>query len=134
MYLTLGVFFTGILLLPRSPLDRLLYGLPGGDPGTEAGYTLPSGLYMDMGMVMMPKTGVPRDGAMGGSKGSTSATKSDAGVKLRVPTFSRTSSAARIVGRVATALQPYPTLRPARPNSGTTRAGLPCPPRALPRP
>jgi hypothetical protein len=31
-------------------------------------------LYMDMGMVMMPKKGVPRDGAMGGSMGSTSAT------------------------------------------------------------
>jgi hypothetical protein len=26
-------------------------------------------------MVMMPKKGVPRDGAMGGSMGSTSATK-----------------------------------------------------------
>src|ERR671912_923065 len=75
-----------------------------------------------------------RDGAIGGSMGSTSATKSDAGVKLRVPTSSRTSLPARIVGRMATALQPYPTLRPARPNSGTTRARLPCPPRALPRP
>jgi hypothetical protein len=32
-------------------------------------------LYMDMGMVMMPKKGVPRDGAMGGSMYSTSATK-----------------------------------------------------------
>jgi hypothetical protein len=32
-------------------------------------------LYMDMGMVMMPKKGVPRDGAMGGSMGSTSATR-----------------------------------------------------------
>ena len=32
-------------------------------------------LYMDMGMVMMPKKGIPRDGAMGGSMGSTSATK-----------------------------------------------------------
>ena len=32
-------------------------------------------LYMDMGMVMMPKKGLPRDGAMGGSMGSTSATK-----------------------------------------------------------
>jgi hypothetical protein len=30
---------------------------------------------MDVGMVMMPKMGVPRDGAMGGSMGSTSATK-----------------------------------------------------------
>jgi hypothetical protein len=30
---------------------------------------------MDMGMVMMPKKGVPRDGAMGGSKGSTRPTK-----------------------------------------------------------
>jgi hypothetical protein len=30
---------------------------------------------MDMGMVMMPKKGVPRDGAMGRSMGSTSATK-----------------------------------------------------------
>jgi hypothetical protein len=26
---------------------------------------------MDMGMVMMPKKGVPRDGAMGGNMGST---------------------------------------------------------------
>ena len=32
-------------------------------------------LYMDMGMVMMPKKGVPRGGVMGGSIGSTSATK-----------------------------------------------------------
>jgi hypothetical protein len=31
---------------------------------------------MDMAMVMMPKKGIPRDGAMGGSIGSTSATKS----------------------------------------------------------
>jgi hypothetical protein len=30
---------------------------------------------MDMGMVMMPKRRVPTDGAMGGSMGSTSATK-----------------------------------------------------------
>jgi hypothetical protein len=30
---------------------------------------------MDVAMVMMPKKGVPRDGAMGGSMGSTSATK-----------------------------------------------------------
>jgi hypothetical protein len=37
---------------------------------------------MDMGMVMMPKKGVPRDGAMGGSMGSTSATK---GVAVAVP-------------------------------------------------
>jgi hypothetical protein len=51
---------------------------------------------MDMGMVMMPKKGVPRDGAMGGSMGSTSTTKSDAGVKLGVPTSSRTSLPARI--------------------------------------
>ena len=49
-----------------------------------------------MAMVMMPKMGVPRDGAMGGSMRSTSATKSDAGVKLGVPTSSRTSSAARV--------------------------------------
>src|SRR5215208_7407989 len=54
-------------------------------------------LYMDMGMVMMPKKGVPRDAAMGRSMGSTSATKSDAGVKLVVPTSSRTSPAARRV-------------------------------------
>ena len=40
-------------------------------------------LYMDMGMVMMPKKGVPRGGVMGGSMGSTSATKSDAGVKRK---------------------------------------------------
>jgi hypothetical protein len=51
---------------------------------------------MDMGMVMMPKKGLPRDGAMDGSMGSTSATNSDAGVKLGVPTSSRTSSAARV--------------------------------------
>ena len=30
---------------------------------------------MDMGMVMMPKKGVPRDGAIGGSMGSTRPTK-----------------------------------------------------------
>ena len=30
---------------------------------------------MDMAMVMMPKKGVPRDGAIGESMGSTSATK-----------------------------------------------------------
>ena len=90
-------------------------------------------LYMDVGMVMMPKGG-PEGCAMGGSLGSTSATKSDAGVKLGVPTSSRTSLPARIVRRVTTALQPYLTLRPARPNSGTTRARLPCPPRPLPRP
>ena len=78
--------------------------------------------------------GGPEGCAMGESMGSTSATKSDAGVKLGVPASSRTSLPARIVGRVATALQPYPTLRTARPNSGTTRARLPCPPRPLPRP
>jgi hypothetical protein len=32
-------------------------------------------LYMDMGMVMMPKKGVPRDGVMGGSMVSVSATR-----------------------------------------------------------
>ena len=32
-------------------------------------------LYMDMGMVMIPKKGVPRDGAMGGSIVSVSVTK-----------------------------------------------------------
>jgi hypothetical protein len=37
-----------------------------------------------------------RDGAMGGNMGSTSAIKSDAGVKLGVPTSSRTSLPARI--------------------------------------
>jgi hypothetical protein len=30
---------------------------------------------MDMGMVMMPKKGVPRDGAMGWKQRATSATK-----------------------------------------------------------
>jgi hypothetical protein len=35
-------------------------------------------INMDMGMVMMPKKGVPRDGAMGGSVGSPKATKGDA--------------------------------------------------------
>jgi hypothetical protein len=37
--------------------------------------TIPITLYMDMGMVMMPKEGLPRDGAMGWSMESTSATK-----------------------------------------------------------
>jgi hypothetical protein len=37
-----------------------------------------------------------RDHAMGGIMGSTSSTKSDAGVKLGVPTSSRTSLPARI--------------------------------------
>ena len=32
-------------------------------------------LYMDIGMVMIRETGVPRDGAMGGSMVSVSATK-----------------------------------------------------------
>ena len=40
--------------------------------------------------------GSPEGCAMGGSMGSTSATKSDAGGKLRVPTSSRTSPAARL--------------------------------------
>jgi hypothetical protein len=47
-------------------------------------------------MVMIREKGGPRDGAMGGSMESTSVTKSDAGVKLGVPTSSRTSSAARV--------------------------------------
>jgi hypothetical protein len=42
---------------------------------TKAIITIPITLYMDVGMVMMPKMGVRRDGAMGGSMGSTSATK-----------------------------------------------------------
>jgi hypothetical protein len=37
-----------------------------------------------------------RDGVMGGNMGSLSATKRDAGVKLGVPTSSRTSLPARI--------------------------------------
>ena len=37
---------------------------------------------MDMGMVMIREKGVPTDGAMGGSMGSTSATK---GVAVAVP-------------------------------------------------
>jgi hypothetical protein len=37
---------------------------------------------MDMGMVMMPKKRVPRDGAMSGNIGSASATKS---VAVAVP-------------------------------------------------
>jgi hypothetical protein len=41
-----------------------------GDPSSPS-----QSLYMDMGMVMMSKKGLPRDGAMGGSMGSTSATK-----------------------------------------------------------
>ena len=49
-----------------------------------------------MGMVMMPKKGLPRDGAIGGSLRSASATKSDADVRLGVPTSSRTPSAARV--------------------------------------
>ena len=32
-------------------------------------------LYMDVGMVMMPKKGIPRDGAMDGSMRSTRPTK-----------------------------------------------------------
>ena len=40
-----------------------------------------------MGMVMMPKEGVPRDGAMGGSMGSTSATKGDADAKFAPSTL-----------------------------------------------
>jgi hypothetical protein len=38
-------------------------------------------LYMDMGMVMIREKGGPRDGAMGGSIVSVSATKSDADAK-----------------------------------------------------
>jgi hypothetical protein len=40
---------------------------------------------MDMGMVMMPKKGVPRDGAMGGSVGSARPSKSDADPRSRPP-------------------------------------------------
>ena len=43
--------------------------------------TIPITLYMDMGMVMMPKKGVPQGGVMGGSMGSTSRTKRDADAK-----------------------------------------------------
>jgi hypothetical protein len=39
-------------------------------------------LYMDMAMVMMPKKGVPRDSAMGGSMGRMSATM---GIAVPVP-------------------------------------------------
>jgi hypothetical protein len=42
---------------------------------TKAIITIPITLYMDMGMVMIGEKGVPRDGAMGGSIESTSATK-----------------------------------------------------------
>jgi hypothetical protein len=42
---------------------------------TKAIITIPITLYMDMGMVMIGEKGVPRDAAMGGSMGSTSATK-----------------------------------------------------------
>ena len=94
---------------------------------TKAIITIPITLY-GYGNGDDAEDGGPEGRAMGGSMGSTSATKSDAGVKLRVPTSSRTSLPAHIVRRVTTALQP------ARPNSGTTRARLPCPPRALPRP
>jgi hypothetical protein len=38
--------------------------------------------YIEIGMVMMPKRGVPTEGATGGSMGSTSATKS---VAVAVP-------------------------------------------------
>src|SRR5918995_4085238 len=98
---------------------------------TKAIITIPITLY-GYGNGDDAEEGGPEGCAMGGSMGSTSATKSDAGVKLGVPTSSQTSLPARIVGRVATALQPYLTLQPARPNSGTTRARLPCPPRPRP--
>jgi hypothetical protein len=42
---------------------------------TKAIITIPITLYMDMAMVMIGEKGLPRDGAMGGSIGSTSATK-----------------------------------------------------------
>jgi hypothetical protein len=100
---------------------------------TRAIITIPITLY-GYGNGDDAEEGGPEGCAMGGSMGSTNATKSNAGVKLRVPTSSRTSLPARIIRRVTTALQPYPTLRPARSNSGTTRARLPAPPRALPRP
>ena len=48
---------------------------------TKAIITIPITLYMDMGMVMIGEKGVPRDGAMGGSIESTSATKRDANAK-----------------------------------------------------
>jgi hypothetical protein len=66
-------------LPPQKPIITIpitLYGYGNGDDAEEGG--------------------LPRDGAMGGSMGSTSATKSDASVKLRVPTSSRTSLPARI--------------------------------------
>src|SRR5215208_7246011 len=44
---------------------------------TKAIITIPITL-MDMGMVKMSKKGVPQGGVMGGSMGSTSATKRDA--------------------------------------------------------
>jgi hypothetical protein len=44
-------------------------------PHKKAIITIPITLYMDMGMVMIGEKGVPRDGAMGGSIESTSATK-----------------------------------------------------------
>jgi hypothetical protein len=100
---------------------------------TKAIITIPITLY-GYGNGDDAEEGGPEGCAMGGNIGSTSATKSDAGVKLRVPTSSRTSLPARIVRWVATALQPCPTLRPAQPNSGTTRARLACPLHALPRP
>ena len=100
---------------------------------TRAIITIPITLY-GCGNGDDAEEGGPEGCAMGGSMGSTRPSKSDAGVKLTVPTSFRTSLPARIVRRVATALQPYPTLRTARPNSGTTRARLPCAPLDLPRP
>jgi hypothetical protein len=42
---------------------------------TKAILTIATSIHIDMGMVMMPKKGVPRDGAMGGSMWSTRPTK-----------------------------------------------------------
>jgi hypothetical protein len=52
-----------------APVSGLSNVYPCDDPSSPS-----QTLYIDMGMVMMAKKGVPRDGAMGGSMGSTSAT------------------------------------------------------------
>jgi hypothetical protein len=62
---------------------------------TKAIITIPITLYR-YGNGDDAEEGVPRGGVMGGSKGSARPSTSDAGVKLGVPTSSRTSLPARI--------------------------------------
>jgi hypothetical protein len=62
---------------------------------TKAIITIPITLYRDWNGDDAEE-GIPRGGVMGGSKGSARPSTSDAGVKLGVPTSSRTSLPARI--------------------------------------